>query len=58
MELYSAIGRNAIYKRNNIFVDLRENIISHTGCNLLILKKTETENVLLSTTPQAKVVTI
>lgn len=39
LELFSVIGRNAMYKRNNIFIDLRENVISHIGCNLIILKR-------------------
>lgn len=33
------MGRNAIYNRNNLFIDLKDNIISHSGCNLLIMKK-------------------
>jgi hypothetical protein len=48
-----------MFKRNNIFVDLRENIISHTGCNLLILKKnSKNSNLISSNNNQPKVVTI
>jgi hypothetical protein len=39
LELVSIMGRNAIYKRNNIFVDLKNNIISHVGCNLIMFSK-------------------
>lgn len=38
LKLAAVIGRNAFYKRNNIFIDLKDNIISFSGCNLLIMK--------------------
>ena len=39
LKLSAVIGRNAVYKRNNIFVDLKDSIISFSGCNILIMKR-------------------
>lgn len=37
LEPFHIIGRNAYYKRNNVLMDLKDNIITFTGCNLLIM---------------------
>lgn len=37
MEPYHIIGRNAYYKRNNVLIDLKDNLITFSGCNLLIM---------------------
>jgi hypothetical protein len=39
LKLAAVIGRNAVLKRNNIFVDLKDSIISFSGCNILIMKR-------------------
>lgn len=39
LKLVAVIGRNAVLKRNNIFVDLKDSIISFSGCNILIMKR-------------------
>ena len=39
LKLAAVIGRSAFRKRNNIFVDLKDSIISFSGCNILIMKR-------------------
>ena len=39
LQIRAMMGRNAFYKRNNIFVDLKDNIISFSGCNLMIMQQ-------------------
>jgi len=34
-----------MYRRNNLFIDLKDNIISFSGCNLLIMKYKEGERL-------------
>lgn len=41
MEPYHIIGRNAYYKRNNVLIDLKDNLITFSGCNLLIMAPNE-----------------
>jgi len=38
LRLSAVIGRTALFRRNNLFIDLKDNIISFSGCNLLIMK--------------------
>ncbi len=38
LRLSAVIGRNAYFKRNNIFIDLKDKIISFSGCNILGMK--------------------
>lgn len=37
LEVQRIIGRSAFRKRNNLFIDLKDNIISVSGCNLIIM---------------------
>ena len=37
LQPYHIIGRNAYYKRNNVLIDLKDNLITFSGCNLLIM---------------------
>ena len=39
LKIRKLMGRNAFFKRNNIFVDLKDNIISFAGCSLLIMQQ-------------------
>lgn len=37
--LNKVLGRNAYYKRNNLFYNFNDSIITHSGCNILIMSK-------------------
>ena len=39
IHLNKVLGRNAFYKRNNLFYDYNDSIITHSGCNILIMSK-------------------
>ena len=39
LQIRAMMGRNAFFKRNNIFVDLKDNLVSFSGCNLLIMQQ-------------------
>ena len=41
LQLSAVIGRSAFRQRNNIFVDLKDSIISFSGCNILIMKRNQ-----------------
>jgi hypothetical protein len=41
LKLSAVIGRSAFLKRNNIFVDLKDSIISFSGCNIIIMKSNQ-----------------
>lgn len=51
------IGRNAYFKRNNLLIDLKDNIISYSGCNILIMRKgslrLKQEFIKLDTSPMS-----
>ena len=39
IKLNKVLGRNAMYKRNNLFYDFNDSVITHSGCNILIMSK-------------------
>jgi hypothetical protein len=48
LRLSAVIGRTALFNRNNLFIDLKDNIISFSGCNLLIMKYREGQRLAQS----------
>ena len=44
LTMRALLGRNAYHKRNNIFVDLKDNIISFSGCNLLVMQQADSDS--------------
>ena len=39
VKLNKVLGRNAMFKRNNLFYDFNDSIITHSGCNILVMSK-------------------